>query len=185
MTIPNSITFLRILSLPLLFYLIQEHHPVAAFYLLVGIWITDFLDGFVARTFDQRSKLGSYLDPIADKLLTASLFIFLTLLGRLPVWLTVMVVVRDIFIFAGLMIILLPQKFPVASPSYLGKFTTFFQAVMLLVVMSEGVPVFDVVLAPLSETVLMITAGLTLLSFVQYLIRGTMMLKEGHEQHGK
>ncbi len=185
MTIPNVVTLLRIFLLPVLFYLIQGHHPVIAFYLLIGIWMTDLLDGFIARTFNQGSKLGSYLDPIADKIVTASLFIFLTILSRIPLWLTVMVVVRDIFIFAGLIIILLPQKFPAASPSYLGKFTTFLQAITLFVVMSEGVPTFNALLSPLFNTVIYITTVLTLLSFIQYIFRGIVMIRDRYEQHGK
>lgn len=181
MTIPNILSILRILSLPVLFYLIKNDYPVAAFYLLIGSWFTDFLDGLIARTFNQRSKLGSYLDPIADKMVTTSLFIFLTIFNRLPLWLTAVVVVRDVAIFTGLLVLFLPRKFPTVSPSYLGKFTTFFQAATLLIVMSEGVPLFQGILPPFLLDVIYITALFTLLSFIQYTVRGIAMLKERNE----
>jgi cardiolipin synthase len=182
MTIPNLLSLLRILSLPVLFYLIRDNYPTAALCLLIGSWFTDFLDGFIARTFNQRSKLGSYLDPIADKIVTASLFIFLTLYDRMPLWLTGIVVGRDIVIFAGLLIVFMPQKFPVASPSYLGKFTNFFQALTLLMIMSDRVPAFSGYLRPLYTTVIYTTASFTIFSFLQYVFRGIVMLKQGRAQ---
>jgi phosphatidylglycerophosphate synthase len=89
-----------------------------------------------------------------------------------------MVVTRDIVIFIGLIVVFLPKKFPVVSPSYLGKFTTFSQAITLLVVMSEGVPVFRGVLYQFLNTFIYLTAVFTALSFVQYIFRGVAMLKE-------
>jgi cardiolipin synthase len=179
MTIPNMLSLLRIISLPFLFYLIRDDYPTAALCVLVGSWLTDLLDGFIARTFNQRSKLGSYLDPIADKIVTASLFIFLTLFDRMPLWLTVIVVSRDVVIFGGLLVVFMPRKFPVASPSYLGKFTTFFQALTLFVVMSDRVPALKGYLTKLYPVVLYTTAVLTVLSFVQYVLRGIALLNRG------
>ena len=179
MTIPNLLSLLRILSLPFLFYLIKDDYPTAALYLLIGSWFTDFLDGFIARTFNQRSKLGSYLDPIADKIVTSTLFIFLTIYDRIPLWITGIVVGRDIVIFVGLLVVFIPQKFPVAAPSYLGKFTTFFQALTLLMVMSDRVPAFKGYLTPFYSTILYATAALTVLSFIQYISRGISMLNNG------
>ena len=179
MTIPNLLSLLRILSLPFIFYLIKDNYPTAALCLLIGSWFTDFLDGFIARTFNQRSKLGSYLDPIADKIVTASLFIFLTIYDRIPLWITGIVVGRDIVIFVGLLVVFIPQKFPVAAPSYLGKFTTFFQALTLLMVMSDRVPSLKGYLTTFYSPVLYATAALTVLSFVQYISRGISMLNNG------
>ncbi|MCL4558836.1 MAG: CDP-alcohol phosphatidyltransferase family protein [Deltaproteobacteria bacterium] len=177
MTIPNILSLLRIFSLPFLFYLIRSGHEVAAFYLLIGSWFTDLLDGFIARTFNQRSKLGSYLDPIADKVVTASLFVFLTLYNRIPLWLTSVVVSRDVVLLGGLLVVFMPQKFPVTSPSYLGKFTTFSQALTLLVVMSDGVPALKGYLSQFRVPILYATLVLTVLSLVQYVFRGISMLR--------
>ncbi len=179
MTIPNILSFLRILSLPFLFYLMRDGYPAAALCVLIGSWLTDLLDGLIARTFNQVSRLGSYLDPVADKIVTASMFIFLTLFDRVPLWLTAVVVGRDIVLFGGLLVVFMPQKFPVASPSYLGKFTTFFQALLLLVVMSDRVPALKGYLSMLYPAILSATAVLTLLSLVQYVFRGIGMLNRG------
>lgn len=176
MTVPNLLSILRIISLPFIFYLIKYNYPTWALILLIASWVTDLLDGFIARTFNQRSKLGSYLDPIADKIVTASLFIFLTIHDRIPLWIASIVVGRDVVIFAGLLVVFLPQKFPVASPSYLGKFTTFFQALILLLVMSDRVPSLKGFLTPLYLPVLYTTATLTILSLIQYVYRGILML---------
>ncbi|MGB9736604.1 MAG: CDP-alcohol phosphatidyltransferase family protein [bacterium] len=177
MTIPNLLSILRIISLPFIFYLIKDNYPTSALVLLLLSWATDLLDGFIARTFNQRSKLGSYLDPIADKIVTASLFIFLTIYDRIPLWVACIVVGRDIVIFAGLFVVFMPQKFPVASPSYLGKFTTFFQALTLLLVMADRVPALKGYLTALYLPVLYTTATLTILSLIQYVARGILMLK--------
>lgn len=185
MTIPNVLTSLRILSLPLLLYLASTAHPAAALLLLIASWSTDLLDGFIARTFNQRSKLGSYLDPVADKLINVSLFIFLTLYDRIPVWLTAVVVGRDLILFGGLLVVFLPQKFPVASPSYLGKFTTFSQAITLLVVMSDRVPAVRGYLSPAYPAVLYVTGALTVLSLSQYVVRGIGMLRRAETGGGR
>ncbi len=184
MTIPNVLSLLRILSLPFLFYLMGNDYPVAAFCVLIGSWFTDLLDGFIARTFNQSSKLGSYLDPIADKVVTASLFIFLTYYGRIPLWLTATVVGRDVVLLCGLLVVFMPQRFPVTSPSYLGKFTTFFQALTLLVVMSDSVPAFKGYLTRFYSPALYVTLVLTLLSLVQYVFRGIAMLRHTRTNAG-
>jgi len=176
-TIPNILSVLRICSVPFIFYLIRYNYPTAALVLLLVSWLTDLLDGFIARTFNQQSRLGSYLDPIADKIVTASLFIFFTIYDRIPFWVSCIVVGRDVIIFAGLLVVFMPQKFPVASPSYLGKFTTFFQALTLLIVMTDKVPGLRGYSTPLYPTVLYTTASLTVLSLIQYVFRGILMLR--------
>lgn len=183
MTIPNLLSLLRICSLPFIFYLIRYNYPTAALILLLLSWLTDLLDGFIARTFNQQSKLGSYLDPIADKIVTASLFIFFTIYDRIPLWVSCLVVGRDVVLFAGLVVVFMPQKFPVASPSYLGKFTTFFQAITLLLIMTDRVPTLKGYSTPFYYPVLYITASLTILSLIQYVIRGILMLKQEGSKH--
>ncbi len=177
-TIPNILTSIRILLIPVLFLLIKNDQQEAAFYLLIGMGFTDLLDGFIARTFNQMSKLGSYLDPIADKLLTTSLFITLTLYNHIPLWLTIIVIGRDVIIAVGLFVIFLPQKFPAVSPSYLGKFTTFAQAITLIISISSGIRYFNSVLSSFFMPSVYITALFTIVSMIQYIHRGIVMLKD-------
>ncbi len=98
MTAANMITILRFVLVPAVVYcLLTEQWQLAfAGFLVAGI--SDGVDGFVARHFNQRSKLGGYLDPMADKLLLVSVFVVLGFLGELPLWLVIVAVSRDALI---------------------------------------------------------------------------------------
>ncbi len=98
MTVANMITILRLLLVPaVVFWLLSGQMQLAfAGFLIAGL--SDALDGFIARHFNQKSTLGSYLDPIADKLLLVSVFIVLAVLGELPLWLVILAVSRDCLI---------------------------------------------------------------------------------------
>ncbi|PWY56641.1 phosphatidylglycerophosphate synthase [Legionella qingyii] len=99
--IPNALTLLRlILIAPFLFYL-YNHEYVIAFYLFIFAGLSDGLDGFLARSFNWQSFFGSFVDPLADKLLIASSFISLALIGVLPWWLVILVFLRDVTISLG------------------------------------------------------------------------------------
>ena len=123
------ITILRFLLVPaVVYWLLDEEWQLAfAGFLVAGV--SDAVDGFVARHFNQRSKLGAYLDPMADKLLLVTTFIILTLPGipltnHLPVWLTILVISRDVVIVGVVAIISLvmgPRPF---RPSLWGKSAT-------------------------------------------------------------
>ena len=129
--LPNAITGARILLIPPVLYCIfNEQFAVAlALFLIAGF--SDGLDGFLARRFQWHSRLGGLLDPIADKLLVAGMFITLSMVGAIPVWLTVVVIGRDLTIIGGAT----AYHFlfgPVAGePTMVGKFNT---AVTLLFV---------------------------------------------------
>ena len=99
--IPNALTLLRLLIIvPFLMYL-YRHEYVIAFYLFIFAGLSDGLDGFLARSFNWQSFFGSFIDPLADKLLIASSFISLALLGVLPWWLVILVFLRDLTISLG------------------------------------------------------------------------------------
>ncbi|QMT58867.1 MULTISPECIES: CDP-alcohol phosphatidyltransferase family protein [unclassified Legionella] len=99
--IPNALTLLRLIIIaPFLFFL-YRHEYVIAFYLFIFAGLSDGLDGFLARSFNWQSFFGSFVDPLADKLLIASSFISLALIGLLPWWLVVLVFLRDLTISLG------------------------------------------------------------------------------------
>ncbi len=99
--IPNIITILRILLvLPVVLALLNEHYGVALLLFAVA-GASDGLDGYIAKRYDCASRLGSILDPLADKLLLVSTYISLAWLGLLPLWLVVIVLVRDVLIVVG------------------------------------------------------------------------------------
>lgn len=105
-TIPNMLCMMRIFLTPYIAHLIVHEDFNLAFFALVLAGLTDFLDGWIARTFvSQASRLGSFLDPLADKVLITTVFITLTFADRIPVCLTSLVVLRDVVLLsAGLAI---------------------------------------------------------------------------------
>jgi cardiolipin synthase len=101
--IPNALTVFRlVLILPFLMYLYQSKYD-KAFYIFLLAGFTDGLDGWLARHYNWLSPFGSFMDPLADKLLIASSFISLALLGNLPWWLVSLVFLRDLTISLGVM----------------------------------------------------------------------------------
>jgi len=103
-TLPNLISVGRLLAVPLVVWLLLAGSHAAAFWVFVLAGVSDALDGFIAKKFDQASVLGSYLDPIADKALLVSINISLGVLAVMPLWLVIMVVSRDILIIGAVLL---------------------------------------------------------------------------------
>jgi len=144
MNIPNCLTILRILLTPLLVWLLLEEKLKAALLVFFIAGLTDGLDGFIARVFRQKTKLGAYLDPLADKFLLVSTFILLGIQNLVPDWLVVIAVSRDTLIILGVLTLMFHNIPLEIRPSLLSKTTTLFQLLTLLV--ADGFLVFG--LAP-------------------------------------
>ena len=99
--LPNILTTLRVLAAPLLAYCLMTQHYELALFLFIGAALTDALDGWIARHFNQMTHYGAVMDPLADKLVTLTCVILLTYLGWVPLWLTLAMLVRDTVIVAG------------------------------------------------------------------------------------
>ena len=141
LTVPNQLTFLRLAFLPFFIIAIEYERYGVALAILVVAGLTDGLDGWLARGLDQRTPLGAYLDPIADKLLLSSSFIVLAHKGQIAWWLTILVLSRDVLLLAAAAVILLSVGYRPFPPSIWGKATTFFeilQIVLVLVVAVSG-----------------------------------------------
>lgn len=135
--LPNLITFARILlTIPFLFSLLEGKEGVALLVFLVA-GISDGLDGFLAKRYGWTSRLGSILDPLADKALLVSAFVVLTYLGRIPYWLTVLVFGRDILIIAGATTYHFLIGHYQLLPAKSSKINTLFQIVLVLVIMGK------------------------------------------------
>ena len=104
MNIPNTISLLRLLSVPLLVWLILEGLDIWVLWLFVAAGASDAIDGFIAKQFDLTTDLGRYLDPIADKALLVGVYVTLGIAGHLPNLLVILVVTRDVLIFGGAML---------------------------------------------------------------------------------
>lgn len=143
-TLPNFITLLRLAALPFFLLSIAEGRFGIALAIFVAAGISDGVDGYLARRFGMNSALGAYLDPIADKLLLMSSYLFLAVPSypatvKVPIWLAVMVISRDLLLMVvGLLLILTSTKkrFP---PTWLGKVATVTLIVSVLFVLCANV----------------------------------------------
>src|SRR5690242_17297421 len=128
LNLPNSLTLLRLFSIPIFLGLLGYRHYRAALYVFGFAALTDSLDGTVARWFDAKTELGAFLDPFADKLMLVSAFVVLTVDGNFPPWMLGIVIIRDIVIVFGYFALsfFISERIPV-RPSYIGKASTFFQ----------------------------------------------------------
>ena len=126
-SIPNQITILRILMTPIFIGFLVYGMKAPALFVFCLSGISDALDGLIARRYHQTTELGALLDPLADKILLTASFWVLSLLGVLPVWLTILVVSRDAMIVGGALFLRSIQGQSVVAPSFLGKVTTCLQ----------------------------------------------------------
>ena len=132
MNLPNSLTVLRILLIPFLVgFLMYGFYGWALVTLLVA-GLTDILDGVIARLANQRTKLGAYLDPLADKLLLTTAFATLSILHLVPGWVAIVIVSRDLILVAGTLLLHMTQTPIEVVPSVLGKGTTLAQLTYLV-----------------------------------------------------
>ena len=180
MNVANLLTGCRILLIPFFIGLLiyEEHLWAASVFCLAGI--TDVLDGIAARRSSHKSRLGSFLDPVADKLLAVSSFVTLSIHGPIPVWLVLIVISRDIMISLGSLIIYLSEGSLEIVPSPLGKLTTFLQFTTILGTIfyqMSGKGHF------FWQTALVLTAAATFISGLQYLYRG-LVARSGSSSGG-
>jgi cardiolipin synthase len=138
MTIPNLITSIRIILVPVfIIYIINDEFlPALVVFIVAGL--SDGADGLIARLFDQKSKLGAFLDPLADKFLLVTAFIVLAVRAFIPPWLTVLVISRDILILVGVLILFLYKTDITIRPSVLSKMTTCLQLVSVFLVLLKN-----------------------------------------------
>jgi cardiolipin synthase len=166
-TVPNQLTFLRLGFLPFFIVLIFYEQYAWALLILVLAAATDLMDGFLARSLNQKSALGAYLDPIADKLLLSSSFVVLALEGGIPRWVTILVIGRDVLILVTATVILLVSGYKQFPPSIYGKITTGVQILMVVVVLCAAVFNFSFLNA-LKYVLAYIVAGFTIFSGFHY-----------------
>jgi cardiolipin synthase len=172
MGLANWLTVLRIVLIPVFVTLMVYRQPgwaLAAFALAA---ITDLLDGWVARRQRMASRLGAFLDPLADKLLLTASFVTLTYLKTLPFWITAVVLSRDIILIVGALVVHMVGVRIDPEPTRMGKLATFFQVVTVLTGLLSRY--FHVMLAP--TLFIWLAAVFTVASGCQYLVRGMRVL---------
>jgi cardiolipin synthase len=169
MTLANRITILRLVFIPVFIFTILQGwmYVAAAIYTLTIL--TDALDGFIARWKKQRTALGSFLDPLADKLLMFSSFLVFAHLKIIPLWTFVVIMSRDLLIVLGWTITYFITGSKEIQPRLLGKLTTIAQMLSIWLYLL-GLP------PAITQKMLLITIIVTTLSGFDYIITGSQKL---------
>jgi cardiolipin synthase (CMP-forming) len=190
-TLPNILTIFRMVLIPVFVTLVfYQRFPLALFVFIVA-GITDFFDGLLARRFNQRSELGTILDPVADKLMMVTAFVVLSLRSvyqhpipphlPVPFWVTVTVISRDVFIVVGAAAINIMTGFRGFRPSWLGKTSTTVQIVAIaLILFAASFPYGTGYYLP---TVYTIVFAFAFLSGLHYVFFASKLLNEDRRLH--
>jgi cardiolipin synthase (CMP-forming) len=170
--LPNALSLLRIfLVTPFLIAVIYRQFPLALIIFVVA-GVSDFFDGYLARRWGQQSLLGTFLDPLGDKLLITVAFISLCLQGLLPPWLAVTVVAKDLYTVIGAGILHFSGNLSVADPSLWGKLSTLLQIVAVGFALLSA---FCTISAGLLNWLFAVTGLTTAIAFFHYIWRGVQL----------
>ncbi|HEX9466168.1 MAG TPA: CDP-alcohol phosphatidyltransferase family protein [Alphaproteobacteria bacterium] len=174
MSLPNFLSFARLLSVPVIVWLLVDAQRTAAFWLFVLAGLTDGIDGFLAKRFNWKTELGAYLDPLADKALLVAVYVTLGWTGDLPHWLVILVVFRDLTIVGGALLEhTITQSFK-SRPMMVSKINTALQIALAALVLARLGLGFDDY--GLTQIVVLVVAATTVLSGFIYLVHWTRRL---------
>ncbi len=181
-TIPNALSALRIVGVPVFLWAVLDHRDGLALVLLALSGLTDYLDGKIARAFDMTSRLGQLLDPVADRLYILATLVGLGWRDIVPWWLVALLVGRDV-VMAALMAALRRVGVTGLPVHFVGKAATFNLLyafpVLLLAQFGEA---WSRICTPLGWAFAWWGVGLYLLGAVLYLIQGVAILRGGHRR---
>jgi cardiolipin synthase (CMP-forming) len=167
LNLPNFITLGRVISVPVVFWLLVNGDGQLAFYVFVAAGISDAVDGYLAKRFNWQTELGAHLDPLADKLLIVSIYIALGVRRELPLWLVLAVVSRDVLILMAVMLSWLLNHPVQIQPLAVSKLNTTAQLLLASTVLADlG---FGLGLEQTRLVLVWMTAVLTVLSLAAYL----------------
>jgi len=170
--IPNLISFLRILLVVPTVYLLADHQYSHALLIFFIAGFSDGLDGFLARRFGWTSRLGSFLDPMGDKLLMTASYFMLGWLGHLPVWLVSVVIGRDIVIVLGALAYRLLVQDITMRPLFISKLNTVVQILLVLLMLFSlsGLPLSANVPVWFMQIIIYAVLTTALLSGLSYIV---------------
>lgn len=173
MGLANWLTIIRILLIPVFVVLLVYRRVTEALIVFVLASLTDTLDGYIARTRGRQTRLGAFLDPMADKLLMTASFITLTALKMLPFWITAVVISRDLVLILGTALVHISGGQVHPSPTLLGKTTTVLQ---MGTVLSALLARYVDAIVPLKSGLIWGTAIFSMASGIHYLYQGSKFL---------
>lgn len=168
MNIPNMITLGRLLAVPVTVWLILNDYIFAAFWLFVAAGVSDAIDGFLAKRWNEVTEFGAYLDPIADKALLVSVYITLGVQGYLESWLVILVVFRDAMIVGAVVLFQTMVRTLEMDPLFISKVNTLAQ--ILLAALVLGASGYQLEAGMFKELMIGIVAVTTLASGLSYLV---------------
>jgi len=173
MGLANWLTIVRILLIPVFVSFLAYRQLTAALVVFCLASVTDLLDGYIARTRGSQTRLGAFLDPLADKLLLTASFVTLTYIRLMPFWITVIVLSRDLLLILGTALIHIAGGRVYPTPTGLGKASTALQMVTVLAALFVSAFRMD---PHVKSALVWITAGLTIASGIHYLLQGAKLL---------
>lgn len=167
--LPNALSLLRVfLVAPFLIAIIYRHFPLALTIFVVA-GLTDFLDGYLARQLQQKTVLGTFLDPLGDRLLSTVAFIALSVQGLLPAWLAVTVVAKDLYVAIGAGVLHFSGNLSVVKPSFLGKLSTLLQILVVGLALCAALTSIN---KTLLDILFIVTGLVTVLACFEYIWSG-------------
>jgi cardiolipin synthase len=173
LNLPNFLTILRILAIPIFVTTIIYHEFMAAMIVFIAAAITDALDGLIARMTKQQTDLGRFLDPLADKILLTTSFVLFAFYGWIPIWLAIIVITRDVIVVVGWFVIYLLRDITLTNPSFLGKSAIALQLIFIAyVIIQINFKAMYPALLPDSIMLILVTACFTVLSGLHYIYKG-------------
>jgi cardiolipin synthase len=187
MGLANWLTLLRILLVPVFVALMVYRRPGFALVVFATAALTDLLDGYVARRQRRQSRLGAFLDPLADKLLLVASFATLTSLRVLPAWIMIVVVSRDAILLLGALLVHMVGGRIYPRPTWTGKLAMFFQVLTVLAGLLTRY--FELKHPAVLTTFIWLAAAFTVASGLQYVVHGMRYLnatevaeRESHDE---
>jgi cardiolipin synthase len=172
MSLPNKITLMRIILIPVFVTALIYNRYDYALGLFVVASLTDMLDGLMARVTNQKTKLGAFLDPLADKVLLLTSFILFSVYGWIPKWLTITVISRDLIVTLGWFLLYLSSHITRVAPTVIGKAAIASQLILIAyILLAINLPDLPDE-APMPGMI--IVAALTIISGLQYVYGGLM-----------
>jgi cardiolipin synthase len=183
--IPNTLTVLRIVLVPVIVILLIQGQFTKALVCFIIAGVTDGLDGMLARVLNQTTVVGAYLDPLADKVLVISMYATLAVIGIIPGWLAVIVISRDFIILGGILVLTLMSVNIEIKPSYVSKINTMLQLATIFVAFLLKVGGAEKHFREVFVFVCWLTAIFTVISGGDYLVKGMKLINRGDADRGK
>jgi cardiolipin synthase len=169
LNLPNTLTIARIVLIPLFVISIVYYRYDYALYLFAVAALTDMFDGLVARLKKQKTVLGTFLDPLADKFLLVTSFILFSIYGLIPTWLTITIISRDIIVITGWVVLYLITHNAKVEPTITGKAAIMFQLILICYILFE----MNIPSLPKADLFLIRTTAIfTIISGLHYIYRG-------------